>query len=257
MPADFNWTCPHCERAVTISEERESTDRHSLWIENAVGRRVLLTTFIVCPNQECRRFTLTAALYESEPGLQGRDRLKVKLEAGNRIPPSQAKTFPTYIPQAIRDDYREACLILDLSPKASATLARRCLQGMLRDFWKGPHSDIGPLTLPGPEPGAALEWIARTYRFRSAPEACYLDPIKNLVDVPTAARELRGLGYVLRVLSERGQIVGAEDVPDMLFGLVAAIDHLASRFLSGDMGALTAAEATVTIGAPAAAGAPR
>src|SRR5206468_12920778 len=32
-------------------------------------------------------------------------------------------------------DYKEACLIASLSPKASATLARRCLQGMIRDFW--------------------------------------------------------------------------------------------------------------------------
>jgi hypothetical protein len=31
-------------------------------------------------------------------------------------------------------DYEEACAILTASPKASATLARRCLQGMIRDF---------------------------------------------------------------------------------------------------------------------------
>ncbi len=31
-------------------------------------------------------------------------------------------------------DYYEACAIRDRSPKASATLARRCLQGMIRDF---------------------------------------------------------------------------------------------------------------------------
>ncbi|MEK9179887.1 MAG: DUF4145 domain-containing protein [Patescibacteria group bacterium] len=35
----------------------------------------------------------------------------------------------------MQEDYREACRIRDLSPKASATLARRCLQGMIRDFW--------------------------------------------------------------------------------------------------------------------------
>lgn len=34
------------------------------------------------------------------------------------------------------DDYNEACLIQDLSPKASAALSRRCLQGIIRDFWK-------------------------------------------------------------------------------------------------------------------------
>jgi hypothetical protein len=45
------------------------------------------------------------------------------------------KVLPEYVPAPIVTDYREACLIRDLSPKASATLARRCLQGMIRDFW--------------------------------------------------------------------------------------------------------------------------
>lgn len=57
----------------------------------------------------------------------------------NRImhfnPISLAKVYPDYIPQAIRSDYEEAHAILNLSPKASATLSRRCLQGMIRDFW--------------------------------------------------------------------------------------------------------------------------
>lgn len=50
-------------------------------------------------------------------------------------PNSLAKKFPEYIPQAIREDYEESYSILYLSPKASAALARRCLQGMIRDFW--------------------------------------------------------------------------------------------------------------------------
>ena len=50
-------------------------------------------------------------------------------------PISSAKQFPLYIPEAIRQDYEEACAIVNLSPKASATLSRRCLQGMIRDFW--------------------------------------------------------------------------------------------------------------------------
>jgi hypothetical protein len=44
--------------------------------------------------------------------------------------------MPSCVPAAITADYTEACLIRDLSPKASATLSRRCLQGMIRDFWK-------------------------------------------------------------------------------------------------------------------------
>jgi Domain of unknown function (DUF4145) len=46
------------------------------------------------------------------------------------LPPSSAKPQPDCIPQPIRDDYYEACSIRDLSPKASATIIRRCLQGI-------------------------------------------------------------------------------------------------------------------------------
>lgn len=51
------------------------------------------------------------------------------------LPESEAKVLPDYVPQPIKEDYYEACRIKDLSPKASATLSRRCLQGMIRDFW--------------------------------------------------------------------------------------------------------------------------
>ncbi len=51
------------------------------------------------------------------------------------VPSSMAQQFPTYVPEAIRNDYEEACAILNLSPKASATLSRRCIQGMIRDYW--------------------------------------------------------------------------------------------------------------------------
>ena len=51
-------------------------------------------------------------------------------------PISNARQFPEYIPKNIREDYEEAYSIINLSPKASATLSRRCLQGMIRDFWK-------------------------------------------------------------------------------------------------------------------------
>lgn len=34
----------------------------------------------------------------------------------------------------MRKDYEEACAIRDLSPKASATITRRCIQGIIRNF---------------------------------------------------------------------------------------------------------------------------
>ena len=132
--AAFNWTCPHCERAVTITDDRMSIDRHSLTIENAEGLRAFLSQFIVCPNPDCRRVTLTATLREAV-WLSGNLKSGKPIQHWDLVPDSRAKNFPPYIPKAILGDYREACLIRDLSPKASATLSRRCLQGMIRDFW--------------------------------------------------------------------------------------------------------------------------
>lgn len=57
-------------------------------------------------------------------------------------PQSQARKYPDYIPLAIRSDYEEASAILYLSPKASATLSRRCLQGMIRDFFQITESNL-------------------------------------------------------------------------------------------------------------------
>ncbi len=51
------------------------------------------------------------------------------------FPESSAIQFPDYVPQAIREDYEEAYAICGKSPKAAATLARRCLQGMIHDYW--------------------------------------------------------------------------------------------------------------------------
>ena len=59
-------------------------------------------------------------------------------EGLNRMvyPLSSAKQFPDYIPLSIRQDYEEAYAIFPYSPKAAAALCRRCLQGMIRDFFK-------------------------------------------------------------------------------------------------------------------------
>ena len=50
------------------------------------------------------------------------------------FPEATFKHYPDYIPFQIRSDYEEASMIIEKSPKASATLFRRCLQGMIRDF---------------------------------------------------------------------------------------------------------------------------
>lgn len=46
------------------------------------------------------------------------------------------------IPENFAQDYKEACLVLNDSPKASAALSRRCLQNILREKAKVKHQNL-------------------------------------------------------------------------------------------------------------------
>jgi hypothetical protein len=134
-----DWQCPFCNKFTTITSHNISARHHDLTIENEEGKRRLITIFRVCPNPNCKKYSLEAQLCEIAM-VQSPDK-KYHYQDGHTLkvwylhPPSRARNFPNYVPKAVRDDYDEACLICDLSPKASATLSRRCLQGMVRDFW--------------------------------------------------------------------------------------------------------------------------
>lgn len=62
-----------------------------------------------------------------------RDRL---VRRWNLIPESRARTWPEYVPAAIRADYVEACKTEPVSPRASAAFSRRCIRAILRDFYQ-------------------------------------------------------------------------------------------------------------------------
>ncbi|WP_369831561.1 DUF4145 domain-containing protein [Brevundimonas sp. MYb52] len=96
------------------------------------------------------------------------------------IPEGSSRPIPSYVPSAIRQDYAEACLIRDLSPKASATLARRCLQGMIRDF-----GQVKPSTL-FKEIGA----LEKAVEEGNAPRGVSVDSIEAL----TALRKVGNIG---------------------------------------------------------------
>jgi hypothetical protein len=49
---------------------------------------------------------------------------------------------PTEVPDPIATDYKEACVVISDSPKASAALSRRCLQNLLRDKGGVTPSDL-------------------------------------------------------------------------------------------------------------------
>jgi hypothetical protein len=62
--------------------------------------------------------------------VSGRDFTRIQIFPPAKPPMTE---WPEKVPLVVRQDYTEACLIKDISPRASAALARRCLQGMIRD----------------------------------------------------------------------------------------------------------------------------
>lgn len=125
--------CPYCSMIMPISKDTLSEQTPSFensyvnaWYGNHIPsyHSALTISFYKCPN--CGQYTIKAT---------GIGEAVKDVDASIR-PISSAKQFPQYIPEAIRQDYEEACAIVNLSPKASATLSRRCLQGMIRDFWR-------------------------------------------------------------------------------------------------------------------------
>lgn len=131
----FKWQCPFCNHHATIVNENFATNRFEFSSGNKHKWQTLKAAVVVCPNPECLEYTLRVSLHDHV--LMGTNQyrdLDAK-RAWNLIPASDARVLPDYIPKPIVDDYNEACAIRDLSPKASATLSRRCLQGMIRDFF--------------------------------------------------------------------------------------------------------------------------
>lgn len=51
-------------------------------------------------------------------------------------PRGTPRPLPPEVPREYAEDYKEACLVLPDSPKASAALSRRCLQNLLRSVAK-------------------------------------------------------------------------------------------------------------------------
>jgi hypothetical protein len=103
-------------------------------MDNKHGYQAFLGRVIVCPNKECREYCLQVSLHDHvRMGDKWHD-LSAK-QSWRLVPESVARVFPNYIPAPLLQNYKEACLILGKSPKAAATLARRCIQGMIRDFW--------------------------------------------------------------------------------------------------------------------------
>lgn len=128
------WTCPFCNHHQVVSDDnfQSSFSKHHIG-KSVHGDTGLAHTATRCVNPDCNEVTLSVRFVKARTTNNGWA-VDKSIHGWQLRPGNYSKVQPDYIPVALREDYFEACAIRDTSPKASATLARRCLQGMIRDF---------------------------------------------------------------------------------------------------------------------------
>lgn len=143
MSENINWACKVCGRHSTLGGADRScrTSILTTGTSNLTHGVHLDAVLIKCPNPDCGELDFEVNAYLGKPSF---DRYKGEFKVLGSRPagvgsfrflPTTAQPLSKHTPAAVQADYEEACLITNLSPKSSATLARRALQGMIRDFW--------------------------------------------------------------------------------------------------------------------------
>lgn len=137
MKQGENWRCPFCMHFQVLSDKNLRSTSGIIGSEfNKHSVKVGRLLAVECMNADCKEIAVHADIgipltlgSIQHPSSLGRSLMTFRLR-----PCSMAKPQRECVPKPLVADYEEACAILGGSPKASATLARRCLQGMIRDF---------------------------------------------------------------------------------------------------------------------------
>jgi len=110
--------CPHCLREAVFVIQNATFDLPASAADTSVA---YIPKYGYCPSPECGRLVI---LIERAVGDKTTD-ITV-------LPPARAIGHSEDVPKDILKDYAEATQILEISPNASAALARRCLQATIQ-----------------------------------------------------------------------------------------------------------------------------
>lgn len=126
--------CPHCNTSVRFELSKSFSQQGFSYYSEEGSIRVY---GVNCP--ACKK--LIVCLLQNKPRINDINPANCRMlyPLGSARP-----SVPLEIPEQIAQDYKEACLVEPLSKKASAALARRCLQNVLRDPNAGnvKHNDL-------------------------------------------------------------------------------------------------------------------
>lgn len=136
---DSRGRCPHC---LTVVRFEQALLDHSRQLNIHIGgvairsnKESIRFTGANCP--ECGKLILTVETGKWKPEMFVAEDEFVVCPLQSTRPP-----VPKEVPAHIAADYNEAALVLNLSPKASAALSRRCLQSVLREAGNADQHDL-------------------------------------------------------------------------------------------------------------------
>jgi hypothetical protein len=128
-PKSLSIDCPHCGVYSTMRIE-------------TIVKRINWQFDLTCSCTHCEKSVfvqveyITAGTFDSDIAPE---------DSTNVIaiyPRKSCVNIPSEIPEIYRDDYREALLVADISPKASAALSRRILQAVIREKFNIIHKTL-------------------------------------------------------------------------------------------------------------------
>ncbi len=204
--------CPHCSTVVRFEAAEPPLRRlgdtyayHELIITGAT--QILCLHAVACP--ECGQLIVSIETGEWEQNaFLGHEEHIVWPRRSARQP------VPKEIPDHVKADYEEAALVLNLSPKASAALSRRCLQAVLREAGGANHRDLSKqieAVIPN-----LPSYIAQN-----------IDAIRNIGNFAAHPMKDQANGQILDV--EPGEAEWNLDVLDLLFDYYYAQPTLAQQ----------------------------
>ena len=188
--------CPHC--LVAFHDEVEQT----LLGTDVDGDWGILSSR--CPSCERLIFRLVKGDLFRQPGVSRRTLGALTVDVLIRPRGSTRNPVPPEVSEEFSEDYREACLILVDSPKASAALSRRCLQHILREKAKVKH-------------GTLYDEIQEVLNRKSLPSdiADSLDLVRKIGNIAAHSTKSQSTGEIVPV--ETGEAEWCLDVIEMLY----------------------------------------
>ncbi len=195
------YECPFCKRQQAFSLDNSCKTRNAYatrWVHRESIRHSDINVYhIMCNNKKCNQITVVAV--DSDVTKQW-----------DLIPENVYREFPDYIPVQIRNDYTEACMIIDKSPKAAATLLRRCLQGMIHDFWEIKEKNLNAEITSLKDKVSSTQWKALDGLRKLGNIGAHMEEDVNLI-IDINPEEAIKLKKVIELLLEKWYITRYEE----------------------------------------------